>query len=97
MEEFISKWSNWWILTPKLKQLDNAFEKELNELIERHAPLRIQVVSSSLLTDVDYWKQRCLLAEKCLEESPCDPDITAEQIKAHNAYRKFISLDGNDR
>lgn len=32
MKEFISKWSNWWILNSKRKQLDDAFEKELNEL-----------------------------------------------------------------
>ncbi len=40
MKEFISKWSNWWILSPKRKQLDDAFEKELNELIEREVALR---------------------------------------------------------
>jgi hypothetical protein len=54
-------------------------------------------VSGSLLSDVDYWKQRCQLAEKCIEESLCDPDITSDQIKAHNAYNKFISNFGNDR
>jgi Rad3-related DNA helicase len=36
--------SNWWILTPKRKQLDDAFEKELNELIEREVALRIHDV-----------------------------------------------------
>lgn len=41
MKEFINKWSNWWILNPKRKQLDDAFEKELNELIEREVALRI--------------------------------------------------------
>ena len=50
-----------------------------------------------LLSDTDYWKQRCLLAERCLEKSPCDPDITSDQIKAWNAYHKFISWAGNDR
>ena len=45
MKEFISKWSNWWILAPKRKQLDDAFEKELNELIEREVALRIHDVS----------------------------------------------------
>lgn len=35
MKDFISKWSNWWILAPKRKQLDDAFKKELNELIKR--------------------------------------------------------------
>ena len=54
-------------------------------------------VSVSLLNNENYWKQRCLLAEKCLEESPCDPDITELQIKAHNSYHKFISHYGNER
>lgn len=40
MKEFIHKWSNWWILHPQRKQLNDAFEKELNELIEREAALR---------------------------------------------------------
>lgn len=44
MKEFISKWSNWWILALKHKQLDEAFEKELNELIEREVALRIHDV-----------------------------------------------------
>ncbi|MDY0339541.1 MAG: hypothetical protein RBQ78_07270 [Acholeplasmataceae bacterium] len=44
MNEFIRKWSNWWILNPKRKQLDDAFEKELNELIERKVALRIHDV-----------------------------------------------------
>jgi hypothetical protein len=41
MKEFIRRWSNWWILNLKRKQLDDAFEKELNELIEREVALRI--------------------------------------------------------
>ncbi len=32
MKEFVSKWANWWILNPKRKQINDAFEKELNEL-----------------------------------------------------------------
>lgn len=49
MKEFIHKWSNWWILQPKRKQLDDAFEKELNELIEREVALQQQPVSKSLV------------------------------------------------
>lgn len=45
MKEFINKWSNWWILNPKRKQLDDAFEKELNELIEREIALRQPPIS----------------------------------------------------
>ena len=40
MKEFISKWSNWWVLNPRREQLDCAFERELNELIEREVALR---------------------------------------------------------
>ena len=47
MKEFIHKWSNWWILQPERKLLDAAFEKELNELIERESALRQQPVGGS--------------------------------------------------
>jgi len=58
MKEFIRKWSNWWILNPKRKQLDDAFEKELNELIEREVALRIHDVvgrGEQLKAFVDWW------------------------------------------
>ena len=51
MKEFINKWSNWWILNPKRKQLDDAFEKELNELIEREVVLRQPPVIGSVCPD----------------------------------------------
>ena len=47
MKEFINKWSNWWTFHPKRKQLDDAFKKELNELIEREISLRIHDVGQS--------------------------------------------------
>lgn len=37
-----------------------------------------------------YWKMRCALAETYIEESPCDPDITGEQIAAYREYTDFI-------
>ncbi|MCB0448421.1 MAG: hypothetical protein KDD03_13120 [Gelidibacter sp.] len=43
------------------------------------------------LSQSEYWKQRCLLVEQCLAESPCDPDITSEQIEAHKKLREFLS------
>jgi hypothetical protein len=43
-----------------------------------------------------YWKKRCLLAEKCLEVSPCDPDITKEQIEAHEAWQQLKSSIGEE-
>lgn len=75
--------------------MNNLNDKLSNEA--QSQPSCLGAVSGSLLSDVDYWKQRCLLAEKCLEESPCDPDMTSDQIKAWNAYHKFISWAGNDR
>jgi hypothetical protein len=38
----------------------------------------------------EYWSKRCELAEKCLEASPCDPDITEEQALATVEYHEFI-------
>ncbi len=53
---------------------------------------------NSEISDLDYWKTRCQLAEKCLDETPCDPDITYEQMKAWDAYHEFISSwTGSDR
>lgn len=42
----------------------------------------------------DYWKQRCLLSEKCLEECPCDPDITQGQRDAWDNWEEFIKKYG---
>lgn len=87
-----------WVQTGQVKTARGRSEDDLLTLIgQMEASLSKTNVSGSLLSDVDYWKQRCLLAEKCLEESPCDTDITAEQINAWNAYHKFISWAGNDR
>lgn len=36
-----------------------------------------------------YWMSRCYAAEKCIEVSPCDPDITAEQIEAHKTWENI--------
>lgn len=75
MKEFISKWSNWWMLNPKRKQLDDAFKKELNELIEREVELRIHAVSgrSEQLCDHprsqrSYIGQNMLRCDKCGKE-----------------------------
>jgi hypothetical protein len=36
-----------------------------------------------------YWKTRCLLAEKYIEESPCESDIYDAQIKAYDKWQEF--------
>lgn len=45
----------------------------------------------------NYWQKRCLLAEKCLEERPSDPDITKDQIAAWSEYNSFIKEFGNGK
>lgn len=38
---------------------------------------------------LEYWKKRCLAAEKFINESPCDPDIYPEQIEAYNNWQQI--------
>jgi len=67
--------------------------KSASALMEEYAALKA-IKNDAQLSNEEYWKQRCLLAEKCLEESPCDPDMTRDQIKAHSEYNDFIKLYG---
>lgn len=43
----------------------------------------------------DYWKERCLAAEKFVDLSPCDPDIHGDQLIAHNEWIKIINKKTN--
>lgn len=88
------------LLKDALDQLNAAQQDKFvlttqNVIDELEVVLLKADVSDALNADVDYWKQRCSLAEKCLEESPCDPDVTSEQIKAWDAYHKFLGKAGN--
>jgi hypothetical protein len=38
----------------------------------------------------NYWKERCLAAEKFIDLSPCDPDIQGGQLEAHSEWISFI-------
>jgi hypothetical protein len=40
-----------------------------------------------MTTQLEYWKQRCEAAENYIDKSPCDPDITGDQIKAYAEWR----------
>lgn len=37
-----------------------------------------------------YWKERCLAAEDFIKASPCDPDITPAQVKAHEKWSQLV-------
>ncbi len=85
------------ILNKYIKENHNTdecigFIDGINEALELVNKLSIPYVSGSL--DADYWSERCKLAETCNEESPCDPDITSEQIEAWNKYHNFIKVKG---
>jgi hypothetical protein len=34
----------------------------------------------------NYWKERCLAAEKFIDLSPCDPDIYPDQLIAYGEW-----------
>ena len=48
---------------------------------------------NALIADLEkraeYWEKRCRAAEDFIKESPCDPDITYNQIQAHNKWQDF--------
>lgn len=46
--------------------------------------------------DNKYWEARCKLAEAYINESPCDPDIYAEQYQAYLEWQSFIEEVTND-
>lgn len=43
----------------------------------------------------NYWKERCLAAEKFIDLTPCDPDIYDEQLIAHGEWIKLINKETN--
>jgi hypothetical protein len=44
----------------------------------------------------NYWERRCKAAEAYIREVPCDPDITAAQIKAHEEWKNISNQIIND-
>lgn len=62
-----------------------------NFLKDKEEQLRLCGVGSS--NKVDY-KQGFELAQKYIEESPCDPDIYRTQLDAWNNYQQFL-IDNN--
>jgi hypothetical protein len=43
----------------------------------------------------NYWKERCLSAEKFIDLSPCDPDIHGDQWIAYNEWNKIKNKQTN--
>lgn len=87
MKEFISKWSNWWILNPRRKQLDDAFGKELNELIEREVALRIHDVAGQS-------EQLISLIRELIDVGIIDEDDIEVETWVKNYLKEKIDYNG---
>lgn len=53
---------------------ENAVQKLVKDLESRRA----------------YWQERCELAESYIRKTPCDPDVTKDQLKAYREWQDFI-------
>lgn len=40
--------------------------------------------------DLEYWKERCRLAEDFISKHPADPDITGEQSEAYYRWKNYV-------
>ena len=64
------------------------------EILPKSELTQLKAENERLKGEVYYWKTLCQLAEDCLEKSPCDPDITSEQIEAWKADHRIIKQFG---
>lgn len=64
-----------------------AFDEILNNTSE-DAKMNV-----SLQMDLNYWKRRCEAAERYINESPCDPDITPAQEAAYDAWQQIVEQE----
>lgn len=72
-EDFLKKWSNWWILARNAKELNESFAKELDAVIAHESALRQPPVSGacehpyySVLGDGEMQPAKCLKCGKVL-------------------------------
>ena len=67
-----------------------ATQEEVDKALERIREYSTPI-HNGYEAEIYYWKTRCRLAEAIVEASPCDPDITTEQIEAHQNYQSFLN------
>lgn len=81
----------WWGITDG----NDVFRKGINaaEYIEiRTAYVDVKVAIDESHKS-DYWKRRCLAAEKYIAKSPCDPDIYEEQMIAYHEWQSIVNKE----
>ena len=66
-------------------------DRTLKQIREYNKALGRTPIHNGYEAEIYYWKTRCRLAEAIVEASPCDPDITTEQIEAHQNYQSFLN------
>lgn len=54
---------------------------------------QLTILMNRTIDELAYWKQRCLAAEKFIQETPCDPDITNTQIEAQHEWKELIKQE----
>lgn len=54
-------------------------------------PTRLDI--KQLADRLVYWQERCAQAERCIKVSPCDPDVTSEQIQEHKLWNAFVEME----
>jgi len=77
-EQFITKWSNWWQFNKNAKQLNEAFKRELNEVIENEIALRPHTKIAFTEEERKIFDHIPTLAELGIEEDvefPCEMEV----------------------
>lgn len=46
--------------------------------------------------DLEYWKARCLAAEKVIQTTPCDLDISYEQVQAVLVWMDLFAQEAEE-
>ena len=90
LQDYASYSLNLDLIDEKQRQaLDEKSENYIKQLNQLNL-LGIDVVRASSDSDAEhYWRERCELAEKYIEESPCDPDIYQDQHQAFIQWTDF--------
>lgn len=89
-EQFLSKWSSWWILKKDAKQLNEAFEKELNALIEHETALRQPHVSERYDLKVGYKNKNGNMKEVVISAENCDEAYNIFKQRFGNIKVEYI-------
>lgn len=84
-QEFINRWSTWWLFLSSRKRLDDAFEKELNQLIEAE---RLSVKPTPIKITLHEYSHHC--ADGCCHRFGTITKVNGVELPSHNQDLKTI-------